>query len=131
MQRFGTAVSVSYLSRRNPFRPMTATASLLAVAKALSTQLHRVPIVDEKTGKCVSILSQSLLIQFLNANKDELKEELRQTVGQLQLGLCKVVSVNSDASAWTAFKTLEVNSVSGIAIVDREGKLVGNVRATL
>jgi len=128
MQRFGTAVSVTYLSRRNPFRPMTANASLLAVARALSTQLHRVPIVDEN-GRCVSILSQSLMIQFLNAHKDELKDELRQTVGQLQLGLCKVLSVASDASAWTAFKTLEVNSVSGIAIVDRDGKLVGNTSA--
>jgi len=129
MQRFGTAVSVTYLSRRNPFKPMMMSATLLQVARALSTQLHRVPIVDEQTGKCISILSQSLLIQFLAAHRDELKDELRQTIGSLQLGLCKVVSVASDASAWAAFKVLEINAVSGIAIVDRDGKLVGNTSA--
>ena len=129
MQRFGSAVSVTYLSRRNPFRPMAPTATLLAVARALSTQLHRVPIVDSESGKCIYILSQSLLISFLSAHRDLLRDELRQTVGALGLGLCRVVSVASDASAWQAFKVLEINAVSGIAIVDREGKLVGNTSA--
>ena len=128
MQRFGTAVSVTYLSRRNPFRPMSPSATLLQVARALSTQLHRVPIVDE-SGKCVSIMSQSILVQFLYSHRDELKDDLRQSVGALGLGLTKVVSVASDATAWQAFKTLELNGVSGIAMVDREGKLVGNTSA--
>ena len=128
MQRFGSAVSVTYLSRRNPFRPMTVGASLLQVSRALSTQLHRVPIVDD-SGRCIGIVSQSVLIKFLAAHRDELKDELRQTVGALQLGMCKVISVPSDASAWQAFKVLELNSVSGIAIVDRDGKLVGNTSA--
>lgn len=107
MQRFGSAVSVTYLSRRNPFRPMTVGASLLQVSRALSTQLHRVPIVDE-SGKCIGIVSQSVLIQFLAAHRDELKDELRQTVGGLQLGMCKVISVTSDASAWQAFKVSSI-----------------------
>lgn len=128
MQRFGTAVSVTYLSRRNPFRPCSKSATLLQVARMLSTQLHRVPVVDE-SGKCIAIISQSSLIQFLNSQKAEIADDLRQTIGSLSLGMCKVVSVASDASAWQAFKTLEVNSVSGIAIVDREGKLVGNTSA--
>lgn len=128
LQKFGSSVSVAYLSRRNPFKPIAKTATLLQVAKALSTQLHRLPVVDAQ-GKCVSIISQSSIVQFLHLHRDEVKGELAQTIGQLQVGMCKVISVNSDASAWQAFKTLEVNGVSGIAIVDRDGKLVANTSA--
>lgn len=129
MQRFGTAVTVTYLSRRNPFRPILATATLLQVARALSTHLHRVPVVDADTGKCVSIISQSSLVHFLQSHREDTKSELSQSIASLGLGLCRVISVASDVSAWQAFKTLEVNSVSGIAIVDRDGRLVANTSA--
>jgi len=146
MQRFGTSVSVPYLSRRHPFKPMTLNATLLQVARALATHVHRVPIIDE-SGRCIRIVSQSSLIAFLHQHRDgevvgagsasgragehdsSLAQELRQTIGSIGLGLCKVISVNTESSAWHAFRLIDVNNVSGIAIVDKEGRLVGNTSA--
>jgi CBS domain-containing protein len=128
MQRFGTAVSVTYLSRRNPFKPISRDATLLQVARALSTQVHRVPIVDAE-GKCVAIISQSALVHFLQDHRDEIKDDTKQNISGLPIGICKVISVKSDATAWEAFSVLELHAVSGIAIVDREGKLTGNTSA--
>jgi CBS domain-containing protein len=99
--KFGAlgSVTITYLSRRNPFRPVQANSTLLQVAKALSSQVHRVPVVDAN-GKCTAIISQSTIVQFLQANHAQLGADLSQTIGQLNLGLTKVIGVNVDTPAW-------------------------------
>ena len=49
-EKLGSA-SVTYLSRRSPFRPVRLSSSLLDAAKALATRVHRVPVIDESSKK--------------------------------------------------------------------------------
>ena len=125
--KLGSA-SITYLSRRSPFRPIHFSTSLLDAARALATQVHRVPVVDDST-KCFYIMSQSSIISFLMKHRSHFKDEWKQSIHSLSLGLCKVISITTDATAWTAFKLLEVSGVSGLAVVDSSGKLVGNTSA--
>ena len=123
------SASVTYLSRRSPFRPVRLASSLLDAAKALATRVHRVPVIDETTRRCVYIISQSSIINFLIQRKALFKDEWKQSIASLSLGLCQVISITTEATAWTAFKLLEVSNVSGVAVVDANGKLVGNTSA--
>jgi CBS-domain-containing membrane protein len=53
-------------SSRNPFKSLSVKASVRAAANLIDQWgVHRVPLVDE-TGDCVSILSQSRLVQLLS-----------------------------------------------------------------
>ena len=129
--KLGSA-SITYLSRRSPFRPIQLTTSLLDAARALATQAHRVPVVDDSadsTKRCIYIMSQSSIIAFLMKHRSQFKDEWKQSIHSLSLGLCKVISITTEATAWTAFKLLEVSGVSGLAVVDAGGNLVGNTSA--
>jgi CBS domain-containing protein len=126
--KLGSA-SITYLSRRSPFRPVRRSSSLMDAAKALATQVHRVPVLDEGSKKCVYIISQSSIISFLIQHKAAFRDEWKQSIASLSLGLCQVISITTEATAWTAFKLLEVSGVSGVAVVDGSGKLVGNTSA--
>ena len=126
--KLGSA-SITYLSRRSPFRPIQLSTSLLDAARALATQAHRVPVIDDATKQCIYILSQSSIISFLMRHRTHFKDEWKQSIHSLSLGLCKVISITTEATAWTAFKLLEVSGVSGLAVVDSNGKLVGNTSA--
>lgn len=122
-------VTLTYLSRRNPFKPVLLSDTLLTVARAMSNQLHRVPVVDPATGQCIAIISQSSIVQYFIAHKAELESEMKQSLAQLSIGLCRVISCASDLPTWNAFKLLEVSGVSGIAVVDAQGKLCANTSA--
>ena len=74
-------------------------------------------------------MSQSSIINYLIQHKSFFKDEWKQSIASLSLGLCQVISITTEATAWTAFKLLEVSNVSGVAVVDANGKLVGNTSA--
>jgi len=63
-------VTVTYLSRRNPFHPISSGESLLKVCEELAKGLHRVPIVNNN-GDLVNIISQSTVVQFLAQHRLE------------------------------------------------------------
>jgi CBS domain-containing protein len=124
----GSGLSLTYLSRRNPFRPVSLDSTLFDVARLLSHQTHRLPVLNT-AGHCIAILSQSSLVAYLAKHKAEITHDLAQSMGQIQLGLCKVITIAADKPAWEAFKLLDSSGVSGIGVVDNEGKLVGNTSA--
>jgi len=88
----------------------------------LDTTLHRVPVINE-TGEFVGLLSQSSIVKFIY-NYIQLFD-IRHTVGELKLGYCDVHSVESETIAKTAFEKIRSCGVTGIAVVDKEGKLTG------
>ena len=123
------SASVAYLARRTPFKPVHKEHNLIDVAKALSTRLHRVPVVDPSSERCIHIISQSSIINYFIKHRHELRDEWKQSIQSLSIGLCKVMCATADQSAWSAFKLLEVSGVSGLAVIDKDGKLVGNTSA--
>lgn len=123
-----TPTTLAYLCRRNPFIPVKPTSTLLEVAEILANQTHRVPVLGTD-GRFVSILSQSNIIGFIRLHKEEIKDDLKHTLSELHLGLKSVVTVSANDCALRAFQLIDRSGLSGIGVVDEEGKLVGNTSA--
>jgi len=113
-------ITVTYLARRHQFRPVNEGATLADVIERLSHSVARVPVVNA-AGKVIQIISQSAIVQFINGHGKEL--DLSQTVESTQIGSRPVISVAKDVPAIEAYKILETNNRSGIAITDESGKI--------
>lgn len=117
---------LKYLARRHPFLPIAADATLYEAAKQLCGKVHRMPIVDENTGRVIKIVSQSMITAFLASHLDELGLEAFQTVEATGLGLKPVVSARGDRPAIEAFEEIDNHGLSGLGVVLRDGSIVGN-----
>ena len=77
---------------------------------------------------CEGILSQSSIVAFI-ASKCP-KGSLDETMTEAGLPFLKdVITIADTASAAEAFELLDSKRLSGIAVVDEDGKLVGNTSA--
>jgi len=122
-------VTCTYLSRRNPFVALNANDNLLKVCEVLATGVHRVPVVDEK-GDVINIISQSSVISFLNKNGSKFHDEFSKSIGQLHLGTKPVITVPKETPAIETFRLMDNKKISGVAVVDANGRLVGNTSAS-
>jgi len=129
-QREDEPPSLTYLARRNAFKPVSLTTTLLDVAHILKQRnIHRVPVVSSETGKCVQIISQSLVLQFISNARESLAEDCKQTIEEINLGLGDVVTVGAHEKAFAAFQAIDKTHYSGIGVVDNHQKLIGNTSA--
>jgi len=118
------AISLTALSTKHKFIPVSPSDSLFSVAKALVGSLHRVPVVEN--GKVVNIISQSSIISFLSSKLGPMVNATDASVGSLlSVGTSPVLSVNHHETVINTFKTMDQHKRTGIAIVDSTGRLVG------
>jgi len=123
----GQGVSVSYLAKRNPVPSYSNDSSLLDICKALAGRhKHRVAIIDPATGMCTGIISQSGLVAFIASKCPSMGEKMEDANLNFRKNVVQVV--DSDSAA-CAFELLDAKRLSGIAVVDDEGKLIGNTSA--
>jgi CBS-domain-containing membrane protein len=123
-------LTVKYLAARNKYTPVADTADVGKIAEAVcQPEIHRVPIED-KDGKLVDIISQSAIVSFINRNSEKLKSVLNQTLGDLGLAKKTVISVRDTDSAINCFKLITTKNLSGLAVVDKDGRVVGNTSAS-
>lgn len=123
----GQGVSVAYLAKRNPMVPYSNDSSLLDICKALAGRhKHRVAIIDPSTGMCTGIISQSGLVAFIASKCSSMDEKMEDAYLNFRKNVVQVV--DSDSAA-CAFELLDAKRLSGIAVVDEEGKLIGNTSA--
>jgi 5'-AMP-activated protein kinase regulatory gamma subunit len=122
-------VTCTYLSRRNTFIPVQSSDNLLKVCEILAKGVHRVPVVNEK-GEVINIVSQSSVITFLNKHVHDFKEEFGKTIHDLGLGTKPVIAVPKDIPTIETFRLMDNKKISGVAVVDEHGKLVGNTSAS-
>lgn len=126
------AVTVSYLAARNPMVPFHSKEDdLLDICKELKARhKHRVPIIDASTGTrvCTGMISQSGLVAYIAKHCPP--ESLDEKMEDAGLPFRKdVVKISDSASAASAFELLDSKRLSGIAVVDEDGKLIGNTSA--
>lgn len=126
------AVTVSYLAARNPMIPFhTKDNPLLDICKEVGGRhKHRVPITDSTSGTpvCTGIISPSGLVAFIASKCPQGSMEEKMTDAGLPFRK-DVVKISDDASAASAFELLDSKRLSGIAVVDKDGKLIGNTSA--
>jgi len=116
-------VDVINASNRNHWCPVWYKKPLLSLMDMFSREvnLHRVPIIHDD-GEVIGLVSQSLVVEFLYhhlpkaLSERKLKNWLKQPKGLVH-------SVSMMDKAIEAFKYMLEYNVSGLAVVDEQGKL--------
>jgi len=116
------------LTRRNPFHPVNSGYSLFSAVESLARErgLHRIPIVDSER-KLITVITQSQVVSILNRNMELIGDKRTKPVTATRKYMEEVLSVSEDAVAIDAFRMMVDKNVSGLAVVNSEGKLVGNI----
>jgi len=97
-------------------------------APRTANRLHRVAVLDGNT--MVDVISQTDVIKFVSDNVQYFPEEkANKTISDMKLAKAALM-VAVDATFSDALLTLWNNKVSGIALVDCEFKLCGNLSAS-
>lgn len=121
------AGSVADLSGRDPYLPVESMAPLLtALIKMVNWKVHRIPVIDSE-GTLLSIITQSHVTKFLYQNMYLFGTLSQQTVESLKMFYSPVVTISLDSKGIEAFKTMHEKRISAVAVVDTDGKLVGNI----
>jgi CBS domain-containing protein len=118
-------------SGANPWVPVEESASLLEVVQVMDSKaLHRVPVL--RGGKCVSVISQSTVIEFVLSKESAVGALFSKSVSQLHAGglggLTRLlISVKESDTMQTAFSKILQYNIHAVAVTDNEGKLVANI----
>eukprot|EP00123_Amoebidium_parasiticum_P007976 comp18493_c0_seq1/m.19866 comp18493_c0_seq1/g.19866 ORF comp18493_c0_seq1/g.19866 comp18493_c0_seq1/m.19866 type:complete len:314 (-) comp18493_c0_seq1:286-1227(-) len=119
---------------RNPFVPVTRDTSLAEVLKIMTqsdTYIRRVAVMDTtKEGKeqIVSIVSQAGLINYISKHHSFIPSHQKiKTVEDFYKPQKRVVAISGGQVVMEAFQLMKTENVSGIAVVDDEGHLIGSL----
>eukprot|EP00030_Apusomonadida_sp_AF-17_P002301 a339228_1064.p1 GENE.a339228_1064~~a339228_1064.p1 ORF type:complete len:334 (-),score=158.61 a339228_1064:61-1032(-) len=120
-------VTVTYLSRRNPFKSAKHDACVLDAIRILGGSVKRLAVVDGD-GKVVNIISQSDLIQFLAKNAAAMPEAFRHApINELfHVEMKPVVCVDAAESVLAALTKMDDSKITGVGIT-HGGQLIGNI----
>jgi CBS domain-containing protein len=116
------------ISKKNPFHPVSTSQSLLSVIEILATGVHRVPVINE-SNEIKHLVTQSSVIKFIKDHLEILGAVRKKKIHETDFGIQYVVSVLHNEAAIDAFKLLKICNVSGLAIVDDNGSLIGVISA--
>eukprot|EP01118_Nematostelium_gracile_P017374 TRINITY_DN739_c0_g1_i1.p1 TRINITY_DN739_c0_g1~~TRINITY_DN739_c0_g1_i1.p1 ORF type:complete len:371 (-),score=125.35 TRINITY_DN739_c0_g1_i1:85-1107(-) len=116
------------LTKRNPFFPIHSGFSLFSAVEAMAREpsLHRIPVIDADR-KLITVVTQSQLISIINKNMDLLGEKKDKPVSALESYYERVISIDENALAMDAFRTMIEKNVSGLAVLDADGKLSSTI----
>jgi len=116
-------------SRRNPWCTVNFNTPLLQVMSIMTDKkIHRVAVVDEK-GQLTNVITMSDLVQYIFNNLQPFSSLKGKTVEELHLGIKEVVSTTTTEKTYKAFLLMNSSGVSGVAVLDEQGKIVGNISA--
>jgi len=129
----GGAFSVTYLSRRNAFKSVSPSDPLIKVCEMLAARsgaakLKRVAVVDAE-GQVTAIISQSTLLSFVGKLISEHHVHSDKAIAALELGSAPVIALEESLPAIEAFRIMDSKRITGMAIVNTAGRLVGNISA--
>jgi len=120
-------VMKSPLTRRNPFHPIKGGYSLLYAVEALAKErnLYRVAVIDDDR-QLLNLITDSQVLTFLHENIEKIGPKVDKTVADMHV-LKEVVHIKESQPALDAFNLMVKEAISGVAVVDDRGHLVGNL----
>ncbi|KAL9646678.1 hypothetical protein ABK040_001101 [Willaertia magna] len=120
-------------SQKDQLVPLkTNNASTFAI-DLMAAGLHRVVLEsDIASDKLTNTLSQTDIVKRLadHLHMGKLKVVGEKLVEELGIGLVEPITVTTKTIVLDAMKKLAENNVSAVAVVDENGKLVGNMSAS-
>lgn len=124
------------ISGRNELMILPEGATLKElISKFSQSHVHKVLLSHNTvmTGKNLSagIITQSKLVEFLFENKSKLDNKLKSKIEECwKIGSSQVESVNMDQTLLEAFSKIWEKKVSGLAVIDDSGVIVGNISSS-
>jgi CBS domain-containing protein len=115
------------LSKTRPFFCASPTTSVEQALRFMGAGVHHLLVVDPETGAVANLVSQTDMIRELAKHVASMGAAAQLTLSEAGLGQRPVLCVRNTDAALDAFCELQVAGVSGGAIVNGEGKLVGNL----
>eukprot|EP01123_Difflugia_compressa_P007610 TRINITY_DN2069_c1_g1_i1.p1 TRINITY_DN2069_c1_g1~~TRINITY_DN2069_c1_g1_i1.p1 ORF type:complete len:315 (-),score=54.57 TRINITY_DN2069_c1_g1_i1:172-1053(-) len=108
-----------------------ATMPLSSLLEPFGKGLHRVlvPQKDDEGKHTHRVLSQSDVVAYLFKHREEVADLLSKTLNELAIQPKPVVSITTATSALEGFKTMTLDKVPAVAILEN-GKIVGNLSAS-
>eukprot|EP00301_Raphidiophrys_heterophryoidea_P022111 c6348_g1_i1.p1 GENE.c6348_g1_i1~~c6348_g1_i1.p1 ORF type:complete len:322 (+),score=84.42 c6348_g1_i1:97-1062(+) len=122
------AESIINSSHCDPFCPVEDSGNMFQLVETLA-RVHRVAVRDTN-GEISHIITQSAIIQFLNANIVVVGDLAKKTLKELGLVEGGVISMSEHAEAIVGFHTIKFNRVGGIAIVNTNNEYIGTLSAS-
>lgn len=120
---------ISGSSGRNPYFSIQADTPLLEALRIVSSnKIHRLVVVDQE-GDLKTIITQSHLVRFIARNAYKFGSLNDTKVEKIQKS-SSVFSVKVSQPAREAFQILYKEKISGVAVVNENGALVGNISAS-
>jgi CBS domain-containing protein len=86
--------------------------------------------VANENGQIVNVISQSDVIRFLVPTMDQYVTLFDKTAEELGLGLLPPITIRDTEPTIKALQIIGRNRISALAVVDENGKLVGNLSAS-
>jgi CBS domain-containing protein len=119
------------ISERNPWAPVWEGFPLSSLLDMFSknVNVHRVPVVDGN-GQVVGLLTQSGVLEFLAQQMDHCPSANVKVDSFWKPSNKPTVSISSGDTAMNAFKKMNDFRVSGLPVVDGDGKIVGSISAS-
>jgi len=116
------------LQKRNPFHPVKKGYTLFSAIEALAREksLRRLPVVDEK-DQLVGVITQSMIVSFLNANINSIGDLRNKPVALMVDADHVSVSVKDTDTALHAFNVMMDMDVSGLPVVDDKERLISSI----
>ncbi|EGG20754.1 cyclin [Cavenderia fasciculata] len=111
------------------FVKLTPSSTLFTAFESLSKQnVNRIIVIDEQ-DEIVDIITQFDLIRWVHDNLGKLGTRKNKLVRELSAANQYVMSVTDDEQAIDAFRLIEIMGVGGVAVIQPDGKLTGNLSA--
>eukprot|EP01125_Pyxidicula_operculata_P022175 TRINITY_DN893_c0_g1_i1.p1 TRINITY_DN893_c0_g1~~TRINITY_DN893_c0_g1_i1.p1 ORF type:complete len:253 (+),score=88.11 TRINITY_DN893_c0_g1_i1:1956-2714(+) len=123
---YDISTAISNFSKRDPVKTVSPSQPLSSLIQLLSTY-HRVAVVDG--DNLVDYITQSDLIKFIYNNKQLLGDLTSKSLSELNLASKGVETVKDYNLVIEAFKQVAIKGISAVAVVDKDGHLVGDIGA--
>jgi len=120
------------VKKLTPFHPHFAGTSLFSAWESLAKEgVHRIPIIrtteDTSTIDIDDIITHSMMIDFLWQNIEKITTAADMKVSIMNKPRWLLGTIRDTKKAIAAFKKMGSYEFSGLAIIDINGKLVGNM----
>jgi CBS domain-containing protein len=119
-------------SKRDFLKVMSSEDSLQKLITVLGNpDIHRVAIVNkDKLDHYDGIITQSLLLKYIYFNRNKLEDRFKLKVRDLFPESAQVYSIPVSGLVMEAFSIMYQAKISGLAVIDNKGVLVGNISAS-
>lgn len=128
-----SAEFAAQLGAVDPIVRMPVSSALAGAVRQFASGVHRIACVDAVDG-VVGVLSQRRMVKYIwtNIKKFPLLEAfLDKPLGELPIGTYQeMITVQGDAPLLDALSMMHDETVSSVAVVDREKNLLGNISVT-